>query len=455
MSAAKAGVLLLCCCLAWTGPAAGAPAPKPKPAAASKAETAYTAGVAAFRSGDYAAARDRFLEARRRGLDNPNLDLNLGLSYYRLGDYDGAREALERVRYDLRYTAVADYHLGLMAADRGDRDEALQYLQSVQAVAPSRTLRDQATAALRRLDDVPLEEQPSTPEVAEPDGAYFVRAATGFDSNPELVGETLDRPVADDGTAYAEVIANLEHPLERSALGITLFRADLRARQHRDETGFDHQSGELGLRQSWRAGAWRVGLGGEGGAAWLDGEAYQGTGALSLDGRRRLGEMALLLRAEAERIAGEGAYAYLDGWRQRVEAELAQSFGRLRARLEADLERNERQDLAVGEEFSSYSPTRTGIGASFGTPSLSRIATEVRARYRASRYGEANRFLEDGALREERRADRLATLGLRLRLRSGATWNWLMDYQYSRNESSLDAFAYERHVAAVGIEWLR
>jgi tetratricopeptide (TPR) repeat protein len=448
---ARAGflLLLLLCCGAWHGPAAAAPK------AASKAEAAYTAGVAAFRDGDYAAARDRFLEARRRGLDNPNLDLNLGLSHYRLGEYDRARECLEHIRYDLRYTAIADYHLGLMAADRGDRDEALRYLQSVQAVSPSKTLRDQASAALRRLDDVPLEERPATPEVAEPDGTYFVRAATGFDSNPELVSESLDRPVADDGAGYAEMIANLEHPLERTRLGTTLFRADLRARQHDGETGFDHQSGEVGLRQSWRAGDWRLGVGGEGGASWLDGEAYQGSGALVLDGRRRVGDVTLGLRGEAERIAGEGEYAYLDGWRQRVEVELGRSYGILRARLEAEAERNEREDLAVGEEFASYSPTRTGLAVAVGTPSLRRFSTEVRARYRASRYADANRFLEDGALREERRTDRLAALGLRLRLRNGPTWNWLVDYQYSRNDSSLDAFGYARHVAAFGIEWLK
>lgn len=445
MRAVPAGAVLFLLGLAWAGPVPGA----------TRAEQAYEAGVTAFREGNYARARDRFLEARRRGLDNPNLDLNLGLSYYRLGDYDRAAERLQRVRHDLRYTAVADYHLGLMAADRGDRDEAVQYLQAVQAVAPSQALRDQASAALRRLDDVPLEERPETPEVAEPDGVYFLRAATGFDSNPELVSEALDRPVTDDGTAYLEMLANLEHPLERTGLGTTLFRADLRARQHREETGFDHQSGKLGLRQSWLAGAWRLGLGGDGGAAWLDGEAYQGTGALALDGRRRLGDVTLTLRGEAERIAAEGEYAYLDGWRQRAEAELGRSFGTLRARLEAEYELNRRDDLAVGEEFSSYSPARAGLALAVGTPSLRELAAELRARYRASRYADPNRFFEGGALREERRADRLAALGLRVRLRSGPTWNWLVDYQYARNDSSLDAFGYARHVAAVGIEWLR
>lgn len=439
------GALLLLCCLGWGDPAL----------AATPAEIAYEAGVAAFREGDYARARDRFLQARRRGLKTPNLDLNLGLTYYRLGQYDPAVEHLTRVRHDLRYTAVADYHLGLMAADRGDRDEALRYLRSVQSIAPSKVLREQASAALRRLDDVPLEEGPATAEVAVPDGVYFLRAATGFDSNPELVNEALDLPIADQGTGYLEAINHLEYPLEQTALGTTLFRADLRARQHEAEAGYDHHSGKLGLRQAWHAWGWQLGLGGEGGAAWLDGDAYQGTGALVLDGKRRLAGVTLAARVDAERIAAEGEYAYLDGWRQRAEVEMAQSFGTLRGRLEADLERNERDDLAVGEEFSSYSPTRIGIGAVLGTPALRRISTELRGRYRNSRYADPNRFLEGGVLREEQRIDRLSTLGVRVRLHSGPTWTWLVDYQFSRNESSLPEFGYARHVVALGIEWLR
>ena len=445
MRRARAGAFLFFCCLAWGGPVLGA----------TPAERAYEEGVAAFRDEDYARARDRFLDARRRGLDSPNLDLNLGLTYYRLGEHERAREHLERVRHDLRYTAVADYHLGLMAADRGDRDAAMRHLQTVQAVAPSQVLRDQASTALRRLDDAPLEEGPETPEVDEPDGIYFLRAATGFDSNPELVSEALDQPVTDEGTAYLEMLANLEHPLERTRLGTTLFRGDLRVRQHQEETGFDHQSGEVGLRQSWRAGDWRLGVGGDGGAAWLDGEAYQGTGALSVDGRSRAGDLSLTLRYEAERIAAEGEYAYLDGWRQRGEVELGRSFGTLRARLETEYEHNEREDLTLGQEFASYSPDRMGVALALGTPSLRDLSAELRTRYRTSRYADPNRFLDGGTLREQRRADRLAALGLRVRLRSGPTWNWLLDYQYSRNDSTLDAFGYARHVAALGIEWLR
>lgn len=437
---------VLLACVLWLGAADARAAPS--------AADAFEDGVAAYRAERYETALTAFLAARRRGMQTPNLELNLGLTYYRLGRYYEARESFNQVRSDLRYTDLADYHLGLVAAELGERDLALGYFQSVQSTAAP-ALRDRATVALRRLNDAPLEDDPAVLETARPDGSYYLRAATGFDSNPELINDTLDLPADTEGAGYAEVLGNLEHPLGASFLGATAFRADLRLRQHDGEEGFDQQSGDLGLRQSWTAGGWRLGLTGEGGAAWLEGEAYQNTGSLGFDGRRNFAGTVATLRTDVLRIGGEGDYDYLDGWRYRGELQVARSLGLLRARAEVDYERNDRRDLRLGDEFASYSPSRRGLGLSVSTPTLRQLSLEWRLGYRESRYRDANRFLEGGSLREERRADDLSMTGLRARWRAGETWNWMLDYQYSRNDSNLEPFAYVRHLATLGIEWLR
>jgi hypothetical protein len=308
--------------------------------------------------------------------------------------------------------------------------------------------------ALRRLDDVPLERRAILPEMGQPDGSYYLRLGTGFDSNPELVSDTIDRPTGNAGTGYADLFGNVEHPLGTSFLGTTLFRANLQARQHSSDTGFDEQDGELGLRQSWRAGAWRLGLTGEGGAAWLDGSAYQGTTSLGIDGRRAIAATMLTLRYEALRVAGEGVFDYLDGWRHLAETDIARSLGSLRARIEVEYELNDRADLFDGQEFSSYSPRRAAVGVSLATPPLRRLSFELRSRYRDSRYRDPNRFMAGGALQQELRQDRLAGAGLRTRWRRGEAWNWLLDYEYGRNASTIDSYAYTRHVLLFGIEWL-
>lgn len=427
----------------------------PAVAAPKRGDSAFNAGVAAYRAGQYPKALKSFQAAERAGLKSQNLDLNLGLTYYQLGRYDEARPYFERVRNDLRYTQIADYHLGVMAGKKGERDEAMYYLGSVQSLSTSTDLRDMASLQMRRLEDTSLDEEVLTPDVDVPDGTYYARVAAGYDSNPELSSGAVNRPVSDEGAGYVDLRANLEHPLGTGDFGTTLFRADVALRQHNSEDGYDHQSGELGLRQSWRVGRWRYGLGGEGGAAWLDGEAYQGVGAVNSDARRRFGETQLTLRAEVQNIAGEGEYRYLDGWRQRAEAQLARTIDRYRVRADAEYEYNDREDRRVGEAFNSYSPQRGGFGLAVATPALREVALEFRARWRRSDYRGVERNDVDGTIVEAQREDTLVSTGVRARMRGGATWNWLGDYQYSRNQSTIAADAYARHVATVGIEFLR
>ena len=427
----------------------------PAGAAAKRGDAAFQAGVAAYRAGQYPKALKSFQSAERAGMSSQNLDLNLGLTYYQLGRYDEARPYFERVRNDLRYTQIADYHLGVMAGKKGERDEAMYYLGSVQSLSTSRDLRDMASFEMRRLEDTSLDDEVLTPDVDVPDGTYYARLSAGYDSNPELTSDAVNRPVSEAGAGYADLRANLEHPLVGGPYGTTLFRADLSLRQHNSEDGYDHQSGELGLRQSWRAGRWRFGVGADGGASWLDGNAYQGVGAVNGDARRRFGETQMTLRAEVQSIAGEGDYAYLDGWRQRAELQVARTLDRYRARADLELELNDREDRRVGEEFNSYSPRRTGLGLAVATPPLREVALEFRARWRRSDYRGVDRNEIDGTIVEAQRQDRLVSTGVRGRMRGGATWNWLGDYQYNNNDSTIPSDAYARHVATIGVEFLR
>ncbi|HUR41222.1 MAG TPA: hypothetical protein VM240_08640, partial [Verrucomicrobiae bacterium] len=254
---------------------------------------------------------------------------------------------------------------------------------------------------------------------------------------------------------YADALANLAYPFLDTASGSTVFRADLHLRQHGDEAGYDQQSGELGVRHYWGVGAWRLGTGVEGGAAWLDGESYQSTGAVVADARRVFGANTATLRYEGLHVAGEGEYVYLDGWRHRAQGLLARSVGAYRARGEVAWEINDRRDLTVGDEFSSHSPERRELGLTVSSPVLREYSLELRGRYRTSDYDEPNRFEQDGVLLKQSRGDTLIATGARLRLRKAQDWNWFADYQFSRNDSSIDAFDYARHVAAIGVEWLR
>ncbi len=63
-----------------------------------EAASAYNAGNAAYRRGDYSEAVDKYLEAVRLGALSPELFYNLGNAYFRLGDIGRAILWYERAR---------------------------------------------------------------------------------------------------------------------------------------------------------------------------------------------------------------------------------------------------------------------------------------------------------------------------------------------------------------------
>jgi hypothetical protein len=426
-------------------------------AQSAEALAAFDSGVKAYRAERFESALNSFLAARRLGMEGPNLDLNLGLAYYRLGRYADAQASFLKIRNDLRYTAIADYHLGLVAAQLGEREPAMERLEAARYMTPNPALRNLSSSALSRLDDTILEEDLAAATARSRERAgYYLRAGTGVDSNPELLNDTLEAPAQDESAAYAELLGNFDLPFETGRpSGITALRGGVYLRQHKSEQGLDQYDADLGLRHRWTFGDWRLGLQGEGGAAWLDGQPYQRTGGFAVDLRHDWNESSATLRYGALRIDAREPYGYLEGWRHRTEAQLNRSMGSLRLRSEYEFEYNDRADLIADEEFTSYSPQRHALSLALGTSTLRKFSLEWRARYRLSRYRDPNLFEEDGELREERRDDRLASTGLRARLRAGETWNWLLDYQYSRNESSVDSYEYVRQLLLFGIEWLR
>src|SRR6185503_18700962 len=75
-------------------------------------------------------------------------------------------------------------------------------------------------------------------------------------------------------------------------------------------------------------------------------------------------------------------------------------------------------------------------------------------RYRASHYRKSNRVLDpDGTLRSLWRIEQLAQADVQVRRRLGPTLNALLEYQFSFNDSTIDAFNYRRHLGLVGVEW--
>jgi len=400
-------------------------------------------GVSAYEAGDYATALARFLAARDAGLDSANLHFDLGLAYYKLGRHTEARAAFERLRQFPDYAAIADFHLGLVAARLGENAEAEELLRKVERTAPQAALQDRAGVALGRLE---------TGAATLTPGAYLL-ALVGRDTNPALQDESVQASGSSESSTV-ELFGAFDYPLAGGAERATVLRGGGYLREYLTDNGLDQGGAFLGVSRERTTGSRSRSLSLDASASELDGDPFVDTFSAGAEARPAQGAPGLALRGQLGRIAAAAPYGYLEGWRLRGEAERMGKTESARWRVGYQLEFNDRADLAAGNEFFSHSPLRQRLGLSLDHAAGDRWVLQWHMRYRYSRYPEANRFMEGGTLREQRRVERLAQAGVQARRRLGLNVNWLLEYQYSDNASTIAAFDYDRHVVSTGFEWL-
>ena len=136
-------VFLLCALALW---AAGAPAGAQLDGPALMRE-----GNSLMRAGLPRAALLRYREARARELDSALLDYNFGIAHHALGDYAAAEQALLAARRDARLAALAEYNLGLTLRAAGRSSDARRWFEAASVSATDRRLATLARTAVQRL----------------------------------------------------------------------------------------------------------------------------------------------------------------------------------------------------------------------------------------------------------------------------------------------------------------
>jgi hypothetical protein len=142
---------------------ASAPATGRAPSPA--ADSAFEAGVALTREGQFEAALSRFLAAEAAGDRSARLYFNLGVVHYRLGRFDAARDAFGLAALEPETADLARYNLGLVAMAIDHRLEAMQWFGQVAREAQEPALRQLALVAQERVQgrsaDLPTDERGS------------------------------------------------------------------------------------------------------------------------------------------------------------------------------------------------------------------------------------------------------------------------------------------------------
>jgi tetratricopeptide (TPR) repeat protein len=408
-----------------------------RPAFAAEDTQAFELGIKAFRAGDFPAALQAFLEARRRGLDTPGLRYDLGATYYRLQRYAEAEGEFQGLARHREWAALALYNLGLIAQRTGRERQAIEYFSRAQLTTNDPGLSALAGTALARLGAPP----PRTGAVAS--------LAGGYDSNAALTQDPTAAGISHQGDSFVEALASVSHRLGGDTARASYAYGGLLLRKYRDLTQFDTTGLRAGLSYETDSGRLQTSVGGNLDTAYVGGGRLARGATLDAQARRRTDSGDVRGRYQFAYILGGAGYEYLDGWEQRFTADAGFALASWLVRIGYQLELNNRRDLQQGTDFFSASPTRNSLYAT-ALGSFAGWQTDARGEYRVSRYNDPN-VLNGGTLEVTRKDDRVG-FALRASRRLTGLWRAFLDYSYYRNQSNLDTYDYSRYQAMVGIE---
>jgi tetratricopeptide (TPR) repeat protein len=409
--------------------------------AATHGTQAFDQGLVAFRAGNYHAALQSFLDARRAGLDTLGLSYNIGVTYYRLRRYPQAEREFQALARDPQWAALAHYNLGLTAQRMERAHQAIEHFEQAHRTTTDGNLRILAATALERLRRGPP--LPQTTVVAS--------LAGGYDSNVSLSQLADTVGLSNKGDGFLEALAAASHRLDATSLSGSYVHGSLYLRNHLDLNKFDQLGVRAGVSHETDSGRWQTSVGGYLDMIYVDGERLQEGATLDLQVRRHL-DAARDLRGRYQlgRITAGGAFQYLDGWQHRLLLDAGVALAPAFVRVGYQLEYDDRKDLQQGDVFFSYSPTQHTLFASAAWPSVGGWRTDARGEYRTSRYHDPDR-LDDGTRKITRKDTRYGAL-VRASRRWTGIWQLFIDYSYYRNSSNLDAYGYTRHQVLAGTE---
>jgi tetratricopeptide (TPR) repeat protein len=407
-------------------------------AAAVTADEAFDLGVAAFEAGDFSGASQYFEQARGAGMDTAALHYNLGASLYKLERYAEAQQAFAACARDPAWAALARYNMGLAAFQQGKRAEAADYFTQVWRHADDDKLAALALTMLERLD---------------PFARWYPRGmfsfGLGYDGNVVLSDQVQTASATGRSDAFTELLASAGARLGRTPRA-PRWEAAIYDLRYFDLQEYSITEALLGLDVPWQVGPGYVTAGGQWRYLLRDGGAFQQLVSLKAGvSYPWAGDRMLRIDGHYDRIeALDDNFQFLEGRRLEIGASLMQPVGAGWVHYGVSSERNNREDLASGGEFFSYSPSRTGVWLKGSWPFGARWRVEPTARYRYSRYADEDR--RAGGI-VQTREDSEWRAGVSARYRLTAAWQVAGEYTYSRNRSNFDEYSYTRHQVSIGV----
>lgn len=406
-------------------------------AGAATGDQLFAQGVGAFKNGNFDLAVIYFQQARAAGLDLPTLYFNLAASLYKLGRYAQAEEAFRMCARDPLWSSLANYNAGLAAYQRGQRAAAADYFKYASRIGDSDEVRGLALAMLERVDPAASR---------EPRGTLTVNA--GYNDNVTLSADSQTLAASSESDYFSEVLASATGWWGKNSRTLR-WDASLYDLRYRELSGNNITSVALGVGKPSRVASWYSNFGGQWEYVLRNGRRFQQIGSLRVTGiRDRQNGGDLRLGAQVSVIdALDSEFAFLDGSRQEIEASIGQRVGAGHTRFAFGIERNDRADLAIANEFFSFSPLRYRVSFAGSWPVRGYWRFQPSVSYTRSRYADAD-LRASGMVATREDDERQVTLRASYRLTD--FWRLFGDYTYTDNRSNFPEFSYSQHVISLG-----
>lgn len=411
----------------------------------------FDKGVADFKAGSFQEAVRHFEAARSAGMRSPSLRYNLGVAYYHLGKLQRARSVFRELAKDPDEAALAHYNLGLIARKLDGAATARDHFRSAFRVAEDEQIR---RLAEERLEELRVDREPGREQSVDPFSG-LVSAALGFSDNVTLAPDEIVSTSDTDDWLLEGLAAGTFQAAGDSDAGLQL-KASAYSVRYADLDAFNQDFLRLGPELDLSLGAWATDLAAYHDWVYLDGDLFERVATAEIDTHRPVGPaFRVRMRYRFSRIAGEDGFDYLSGDRHRLNLEGRLGTGPWTGRLGYELELNDREDLDLGQEFISASPTRHEISGRLGRDLGALWRGQVRAAYRLSRYPDPNVEQTTSGLVKTTREDSKLRLGIRFR-RELPWWRLRAfgEFERTRNNSSIDSYDYRANVYTAGLERL-
>lgn len=408
------------------------------------ASSSYKQGIAAFKTGQFETALNRFEEAEKQGMQAATLHYNLGSTYYRLNRFADSARHFNKIRDDGKWGALAEYNLGLIAERQNDDLLALQHYRQAYRKADTERVTALSEAKIQALSG----EVKATPST----WSTYISAARGYDDNPALTG--IEDTSADESSdSFIEALGVVSGYLTGDRREGTRLSGGFYSRTYDDAHQFNVAGLYAGAFRDQQVGDWHRALGLSLDNYWLDGSQYTTGIGLSARAQRSLSIGSLDLHNQLNYIKGDGAFEYLDGIRNRLTVSWIGGSTEQRWKIGYTNEYNNRDDFDSAPVFQSYSPVRHSIFGQLTSKFTQRFSTTTRLEYRNSRYQDDDVVLDENndAISSRRDEDRLEG-SFMARYELNRTFGAFAEYRYTDNDSNLTRYVYESNQFMVGID---